>query len=109
MDCIKTLIDKQNSFIDRYTNQSEEILNFYDYKPGLQDEFVRRSETSANGREEILAHVIRNYMSDLTLSKAQETNIQNLSKGHKVVIGGQQAGCLQDHFIHFIKSFLSLF
>ncbi|WP_416349754.1 bacillithiol biosynthesis cysteine-adding enzyme BshC [Mammaliicoccus lentus] len=103
MDCIKTLIDKQNSFIDRYTNQSEEILNFYDYKPGLQDEFVRRSETSANGREEILAHVIRNYMSDLTLSKAQETNIQNLSKGHKVVIGGQQAGLFTGPLYTFHK------
>lgn len=103
MDCIKTLIDKQNSFIDRYTNQSEEILNFYDYKPGLQDEFDRRSDAPTNGREETLANVIRNYMSDLTLTEAQETNIQNLSQGHKVVIGGQQAGLFTGPLYTFHK------
>lgn len=34
MDCKKTVIDQQNSFIERYTNHNTEIINFYGYKPG---------------------------------------------------------------------------
>ncbi|WP_210136635.1 bacillithiol biosynthesis BshC, partial [Staphylococcus sp. GDK8D68P] len=76
MDCKKTVIDLQNSFIERYTNHNTEIINFYGYKPGDQSEFERRSNLSANGREEALSKVIYNYMSQLDLTDKQLENIE---------------------------------
>lgn len=34
MDCKKTVIDQQNSFIERYTNHNTEIINFMDINQG---------------------------------------------------------------------------
>lgn len=103
MDCKKTVIDQQNSFIDRYTNQSDEILNFYEYKPGEQSEFERRAKLNSNGREKALSEVIHSYMSDLELTEAQLKNIENLRNGHKVIIGGQQAGLFTGPLYTFHK------
>lgn len=103
MDCMKTVIDQQNSFIDRFTNQSDEILNFYEYKPGQQSEFERRSKLKSNGREKELSEVIHSYMSDLNLSDKQLKNIESLRDGHKVIIGGQQAGLFTGPLYTFHK------
>ena len=103
MDCKKTVIDQQNSFIERYTNHNTEIINFYGYKPGDQSEFEKRSNLSANGREEALSKVIFNYMSQLNLTDKQYENIENLKHGHKVIIGGQQAGLFTGPLYTFHK------
>ncbi|MCY1050077.1 bacillithiol biosynthesis protein BshC [Mammaliicoccus sciuri] len=103
MDCKKTVIDQQNSFIERYTNHNTEIINFYGYKPGDQSEFEKRSNLSANGREEALSKVIFNYMSQLNLTDKQHENIENLKHGHKVIIGGQQAGLFTGPLYTFHK------
>ena len=44
-------------------------------------------------------------MSDLDLSESQIMNIKDLAEGAKVVIGGQQADCLEDLSTLFIKFF----
>ncbi|WP_323702670.1 bacillithiol biosynthesis cysteine-adding enzyme BshC [Mammaliicoccus sp. Dog046] len=103
MDCKKTIIDQQNSFIDRYTNHSEEILNFYEYKPGSQNDFEQRARTEANGRESELADVIESYMSDLDLTETQKDHLEQIRGGHKVVIGGQQAGLFTGPLYTFHK------
>ena len=103
MDCKKTVIDQQNSFIERYTNHNTEIINFYGYKPGDQSELERRSNLSANGREEALSKVVYNYMSQLDLTDKQLENIENLKRGHKVIIGGQQAGLFTGPLYTFHK------
>ncbi|GGI41595.1 bacillithiol biosynthesis cysteine-adding enzyme BshC [Mammaliicoccus stepanovicii] len=103
MDCMKTIIDEHGSFIDRYTNHDKDILNFYEYDPSNQDAFNKRFQVPSNGRESELARVIRDYMSEFNLTEKQESNIEHLSNGHKVVIGGQQAGLFTGPLYTFHK------
>lgn len=103
MDCIKTLIDEHGSFINKYTNHDSDILKYYEYDPNAQSSFERRHSMPSNGREKVLADVIKSYMSDLDLSTEQEENLRKLADGNKVVIGGQQAGLFTGPLYTFHK------
>ncbi len=60
-----------------------------------------------NGREVELANIIKEYMSDLSLTEQQESNIALLRDGAKI-IGGQQAGLFGRSIATFHKIFLLL-
>ena len=52
-----------------------------------------------------LAKVIENYMSDLSLTQEQESNIKLLSNGAKVIVGAVQAGLFGGPLYTFHKIF----
>lgn len=92
MDCLIANINENDQFLERF-KESESLLNtFYQYDAMSPESFKQALNAPNNGREQELASVISNYMSDLELTEAQLTNIDKLKKGAKVVIGGQQAG-----------------
>ncbi|MCE4956877.1 bacillithiol biosynthesis cysteine-adding enzyme BshC [Macrococcoides caseolyticum] len=109
MEIIKRLADKKGAFIERYTNQ-DAVLNQYLYDVTKDESYKARMNYPANGLEAKLAEVIEAYMSKFELSTEQRENLKRLSTGHKVVIGGQQAGLFVSpmYTIHKIISIIVL-
>ena len=69
------------------------------------NKIIKRLLSENNGREASLAKIIEAYMDDLTLDYQQNKNLKALSKGAKVVIGGQQAGLFGGPLYTFHKIF----
>ncbi|MGV2927901.1 bacillithiol biosynthesis cysteine-adding enzyme BshC [Macrococcus capreoli] len=109
MEILKQLADKDSAFIARYTHQ-DKVLSQYQYDVTKDESYKVRLQTPANGLEHQLGEVIKGYMSKFELSNAQLTNIERLQAGHKVVIGGQQAGLFVSplYTIHKIISIIVL-
>lgn len=103
MECYNVTVNEKDQFISKYTNHDQNLIQFYDFDPNKEESFATRMARPNNGREQQLAHVIRQYMSDLTLSRAQEHALDQLAQGAKVVIGGQQAGILTGPLYTFHK------
>ncbi|WP_414049401.1 bacillithiol biosynthesis cysteine-adding enzyme BshC [Macrococcus animalis] len=91
MEIIKQITDKKGTFIERYTHQ-DEVLSQYQYDVTKDESYKARMNYPANGLEAQLAQIIESYMVKYELSVSQKENIERISKGNKVVIGGQQAG-----------------
>ncbi|WP_414053989.1 bacillithiol biosynthesis cysteine-adding enzyme BshC [Macrococcus equi] len=109
MEIIKQLKDRKGSFIERYTHQ-DEVLSQYQYDVANDASYLERMNYPTNGLEASLSQVIHEYMSKFDLSDAQLENISLLKAGHKVVIGGQQAGLFVSplYTIHKIISIIVL-
>lgn len=103
MDCYKVIVNEKDQFISQYTQHDHNLMQFYDFDPNKDESFKTRMAQSNNGREQQLANVIRQYMSDLSLSTAQARALEHLAQGAKVVIGGQQAGLLSGPLYTFHK------
>ncbi|UXR70310.1 MULTISPECIES: bacillithiol biosynthesis cysteine-adding enzyme BshC [unclassified Staphylococcus] len=103
MDCLNITIKENDSFIKEYTNHNADILQFFTYDPNKDESYKQRMAYKSNGREKEVANVVREYMSDLTLTQAQLENIAALSEGAKVVVGGQQAGLFTGPLYTFHK------
>ena len=92
MDCLTANINEHDQFLEKL-KESDALLNsFYQYDAMSPESFKQALNTPNNGREQELASVISDYMSDLDITEAQQVNIDKLKQGAKVVIGGQQAG-----------------
>lgn len=103
MDCNKVKINEKDQFISKYMNHEQNLIQFYQFDPNKDESFKMRMTQQNNGREQQLAQIIRQYMSDLTLSEAQRQSLDHLANGEKVVIGGQQAGVLTGPLYTFHK------
>ncbi|WP_105993868.1 bacillithiol biosynthesis cysteine-adding enzyme BshC [Staphylococcus simulans] len=92
MDCLTAKINENDQFLTKL-KESDALLNsFYQYDAMSPESFKTVLNKPNNGREQELASIIEQYMSDLDLSDQQRDNIDKLNQGAKVVIGGQQAG-----------------
>lgn len=105
MKCNVIKLNEDDQFISKIKNGDSQITTFYEYDVSLNDSFSKRLKTPNNGREEQLSSVIKSYMGDLDLSESQMINIDDLAKGAKVVIGGQQAGMFGGPLYTFHKIF----
>ncbi|MBF7017360.1 bacillithiol biosynthesis cysteine-adding enzyme BshC [Staphylococcus durrellii] len=105
MDCITTKLNEEDQFITRLVNSDETINEFYQFDAMANDNYKYKVNQSTNDREQELANVIHQYMSDLTLTSQQLENIEHLREGAKVVIGGQQAGLFGGPLYTFHKIF----
>ena len=105
MDCMTTKLNEKDQFITSLANSDETLNKFYQFDAMAHDNYKYKVEQSTNGREQQLANVIHQYMSDLTLSQQQLSNIEQLREGAKVVIGGQQAGLFGGPLYTFHKIF----
>ncbi|MCQ9301045.1 bacillithiol biosynthesis cysteine-adding enzyme BshC [Staphylococcus hyicus] len=103
MDCYKVIVNEKDQFISQYTNHNHNLIQYYDFDPNKEESYAVRMAQSNNGREQQLAQIIRQYMSDLSLSEAQVYALDQLAQGAKVVIGGQQAGLLSGPLYTFHK------
>ncbi|MBI5974524.1 bacillithiol biosynthesis cysteine-adding enzyme BshC [Staphylococcus canis] len=103
MECLNIKIDEKDQFILKLMNQEPSVLQFFDYDPNVMTSFEKRMDQPSNSREEAIANVIRQYMSDLELTPEQEQSLQALETGAKVVIGGQQAGLFTGPLYTFHK------
>lgn len=109
VEIIKQITDKKGTFIERYTHQ-DELLTQYQYDVTQDDSYKARMNYPANGLEARLAQIIASYMEKFELSTLQRENIERISNGNKVVIGGQQAGLFVSpmYTIHKIISIIVL-
>ncbi|MCG3398855.1 bacillithiol biosynthesis cysteine-adding enzyme BshC [Staphylococcus massiliensis] len=103
MECLYINVDNENDFIDCLRREDPRYTSLFQYNPMDKESFKYKLNAPTNGREGQLSNVIETYMSDLSLSDAQSRNIANLRSGHKVVIGGQQAGFLTGPLYTFHK------
>ena len=103
MDCYNVKVNEKDQFISKYTNHDQDLIQFYQFDPNKDESFKTRMAQPSNGREQQLMQIIRQYMSDLSLSEAQHQSLEYLAKGAKVVIGGQQAGILTGPLYTFHK------
>ncbi|MHD0398006.1 bacillithiol biosynthesis cysteine-adding enzyme BshC [Staphylococcus simulans] len=92
MDCLTANINENDQFLTKFKHSDSVLNSFYQYDAMSPDSFKEALNQPSNGREKALASIIGEYMSDLELSDQQKENIDKLSRGAKVVIGGQQAG-----------------
>ena len=107
MDCMITKLNEKDQFISKIKDSDSKIGQFYHFDAMQEKSYSERLSMSNNGREVALAQVIKNYMSDLTLTEKQLQNISLLSEGAKVIIGGQQAGLFGGPLYTFHKIFSS--
>lgn len=105
MDCMITKLNDKDQFISKIKASDSTLGQFYNFDAMSENSYSERLSAPNNGREAALAQVIKNYMSDLTLTEKQTENITRLSKGAKVVIGGQQAGLFGGPLYTFHKIF----
>ncbi|UXR77616.1 MULTISPECIES: bacillithiol biosynthesis cysteine-adding enzyme BshC [unclassified Staphylococcus] len=103
MDCLNITMKENDSFIKEYTNHNADILQFFTYDPNRVESYKQRMAHHNNGREQAVAEVVRDYMSDLSLTQTQLDNMTALSEGAKVVVGGQQAGLFTGPLYTFHK------
>ncbi|PTH95410.1 bacillithiol biosynthesis cysteine-adding enzyme BshC, partial [Staphylococcus shinii] len=92
MDCMTTKLNEKDQFISKLKKSDSTLGQFYNLDAMEDKSYYERLTSSNNGREVELANIIKEYMSDLSLTEQQENNIALLSDGAKVIIGGQQAG-----------------
>lgn len=105
MDCMITKLNEKDQFISKIKDSDSKIGQFYHFDAMQEKSYSERLSMPNNGREVALAQVIKNYMSDLTLTEKQLQNISLLSEGAKVIIGGQQAGLFGGPLYTFHKIF----
>ncbi|MDU6090621.1 MAG: bacillithiol biosynthesis cysteine-adding enzyme BshC [Staphylococcus lugdunensis] len=105
MDCLITKLHDNDSFMTKLKNSDPSLTSFFQYDAMKKTSFDVKMNKPNNGREQQLAQIIQDYMSDLTLSEQQQKNIENLAAGAKVVIGGQQAGLFGGPLYTFHKIF----
>ncbi|MDT4012280.1 MULTISPECIES: bacillithiol biosynthesis cysteine-adding enzyme BshC [Staphylococcus] len=92
MDCLTANINENDQFLTKLKSSDSVLNSFYQYDAMSPESFKEALNKPSNGREKALASIIGEYMSDLDLSDQQRESIDKLSRGAKVVIGGQQAG-----------------
>ena len=103
MDCKTLKLKDDNQFITSIAHNDEQVTQFFNYNAMAEESYTTRLQSPNNGREEALAEIIEHYMSDLSLTEAQQDHISQLANGAKVVIGGQQAGFLGGALYTFHK------
>lgn len=105
MDCMTTKLNEKDQFISKLKKSDSTLRQFYNLDAMDEKSYDERLTASNNGREVELANIIKEYMSDLSLTEQQERNITLLSEGAKVIIGGQQAGLFGGSLYTFHKIF----
>lgn len=105
MDCMTTKLNEKDQFISKIKQSDSTLAQFYHLDAMDKNNYKQRLLSENNGREVALAQVIGNYMSDLSLTEEQESNIKLLSDGAKVIVGGQQAGLFGGPLYTFHKIF----
>lgn len=105
MDCMTKKLNEQDQFISKIKQSDSMLAQFYHMDAMDSKSYQQRLLNESNGRETELAHVIEQYMSDLELTDEQNKHIKLLSKGAKVVVGGQQAGLFGGPLYTFHKIF----
>ncbi|MEB7433940.1 bacillithiol biosynthesis cysteine-adding enzyme BshC [Staphylococcus pasteuri] len=110
MDCKILKLNNDDQFISKIKNSDGTLQQFYQYDAMSEDSFKKKMDATSNGREKELANVIQSYMEDLSITEAQQTHLDALANGAKVVIGGQQAGLFGGplYTIHKIFSIITL-
>lgn len=96
----------QDDFIDKFNQQEEDILKYYQnlsFNEKSVEEVIGRP---AHGHTGALADLMRDDMERFGISESQERNLKLLAEGRRVVIGGQQAGLFMSpaYIIHKIMS-----
>ena len=105
MDCMTTKLNEKDQFISNVKNSDSTLAKYYHLDAMDEQNYKKRLLSENNGREASLAKIIEAYMDDLTLDYQQNKNLKALSKGAKVVIGGQQAGLFGGPLYTFHKIF----
>ena len=105
MDCMTTKLNEKDQFIANIKNSDSTLAKYYHLDAMDEQNYKKRLLSENNGREASLAKIIEAYMDDLTLDYQQNKNLKALSKGAKVVIGGQQAGLFGGPLYTFHKIF----
>ncbi|WP_052256699.1 bacillithiol biosynthesis cysteine-adding enzyme BshC [Salinicoccus sp. YB14-2] len=103
IECMKFSKDK---FIDKFNQQEEDVLKFYQNLSLNEKSISQVLERPVHDHTKALAEIIKNDMQIYGLSDAQKRNLELLSDGNRVVIGGQQAGLFMSpsYIIHKIMS-----
>lgn len=105
MDCMTRKLNEKDQFISKIKQSDSTLAQFYHLDAMDEKNYKHRLLSENNGREVALAKLIENYMSDLSLTEEQESNIKLLSNGAKVIVGGQQAGLFGGPLYTFHKIF----
>lgn len=105
MDCLIKKLNEKDQFISKIKQDDKQVTQFFHYNAMHSTDYLNKLKSENNGREQKLANIINDYMNDLDLTELQKDHIQSLSKGAKVVIGGQQAGLFGGPLYTFHKIF----
>ncbi|WP_411843993.1 bacillithiol biosynthesis cysteine-adding enzyme BshC [Salinicoccus sp. HZC-1] len=83
---------QQDRFTKRFAQKEKALIKFYQNLSYDKESIEKVIERPVHSHTEKLAGIIEDEMSNYGLSEAQLNNIEKLRKGHRVIIGGQQAG-----------------
>lgn len=105
IECMKF---SKDAFIDRFNQQDENILKFYQNLSFNETGIDRVLGRPVHDHTKELAEIIKNDMKRYGLSGEQEKSLELLADGNRVVIGGQQAGLFMSpsYIIHKIMSII---
>ena len=105
IECMKF---SKDNFIDKFNRQEEDVLKFYQNLSLNEKSIDQVLARPAHDHTKELAEIIKDDMEKYGLSDAQEKNLELLADGHRVVIGGQQAGLFMSpaYIIHKIMSII---
>ncbi|MCG1008633.1 bacillithiol biosynthesis cysteine-adding enzyme BshC [Salinicoccus sp. ID82-1] len=100
----------QDEFTKNFNNKDQGTLQFYDHLSYDRESVEKVLDRPVHPHTEKLAGIIRSDMEQYGLSDAQRENIEKLKAGHRVIIGGQQAGLFMSpsYIMHKIITLLVL-
>lgn len=101
---------QKDNFFKRFSEKDKTLLEFYQNLTYDKESISSVLNRPVHSHTEKLADIIEDEMSDFGLSEQQRLNIDKLRKGHRVVIGGQQAGLFMSpaYIMHKIITLLVL-
>ncbi|WP_020008736.1 bacillithiol biosynthesis cysteine-adding enzyme BshC [Salinicoccus albus] len=107
IECINFQKDK---FLERFSKKDETLLGFYQNMTYDKESIDSVLDRPVHDHTEKLADIIEEEMAVFGLSEPQRLNIDKLRSGHRVVIGGQQAGLFMSpaYIMHKIITLLVL-
>ncbi|MFC3419784.1 bacillithiol biosynthesis cysteine-adding enzyme BshC [Salinicoccus hispanicus] len=100
----------QDEFTKHFNNKEQGTLQFYDHLSYDAESIKKVLDRPVHPHTQKLASIIQDDMEQYGLSDAQRDNIEKLGEGHRVIIGGQQAGLFMSpsYIMHKIITLLVL-